>query len=248
MSRWGIRQAAVLATALVLSAGATACGEKDAAGGPAAGAADGRTDPSDVSTEERAAYRDRMVAHLRTTSQGAHVTGAEIFAQDGDLFMMVDTDLPAGSGPALDTLAAEAEEWAAAHREVDIEVLQVHEAGRGGDFAYGYVPDLDAEQGRRDAYAAALVAFLKTTPEGASVTGARTEVVFGDVELVILTDRAPVPPGTDGADPRAAETRAVVRALLASADGWVRQHREYAVTHVFVRDADKGGLDSAPVG
>ncbi|WP_436786212.1 hypothetical protein [Yinghuangia sp. YIM S10712] len=249
-----------MAAAVVLGAGLTACGDDDegpAVGGdaPSIGAptGGGETEEDDegqvdsaaatTSPEQRAAYRDRLADYLKSTSQGAHVTRVELTFLDVDMLTVeVDTDLTDAWKSELMMLAAEAEEWATDHREVEVHSIDVHSVGRT-DTSYGMVPRRGAAQDRGDAYAAELLAFLKATPEGASVVRIRAFVLDGHADLTVQTDRKPYPTGDFS--PPAAETRAIVAALRKSIEGWVQEHREQRVDGVTIMDVGKGLLELA---
>jgi osmotically-inducible protein OsmY len=251
-----VKTAAPTAAAVLLAAVLTSCtGSGDDETPPATPAAASAAAPSAPADEPaKAEYTARLVAFLKTTSQGAHVLDGRITTEKGKHYGEIRTDVPAYgkedySGPAVTAetirakLAREAEDWATEHREVDLELIKVTTAD-GTGFSLGTVPDQDERQARNDEYAAGLLAHLKTTPHGAEVTRVKLDRIFDQAEIVIVTTAAPY----DSLDfgPGAAPSRATVTALLDAADSWLTAHPEHRVTSLVAEDRERGNAEVRP--
>ncbi|MCF2529486.1 hypothetical protein [Yinghuangia soli] len=257
------RSITALAAAAALAAGLAGCdggndGDKSqgSASSPGAGSGPGPARPpgqDDVQTDPRiTAYADRLLAFLKTTSQGSHALRAEIFKEKGKLFANVDTDLPyfrsddmssaaSDSRGRRDKLAAEAEDWAYANPEVRIELIAVYMTGRGEklrDAGMGHVRKRDAEDTKRNAYNDRVLAHLKTTEYAALVTRVEIDKIVDEAEVSINTT---LPPYDlfDFSEP-ARQTRAQADGIAAAVLAWTATATEYNVTSVRVEDREKG--------
>jgi hypothetical protein len=209
------------------------------------------------------AYADRLLAFLKTTPQGAHALRAEIIRDRGTLAANVDTDLPyfpgtdssdaaADAREKRDKLAAEAEDWAYANPDVDLELVLVYQAGRGEAFTdagVGYVRDRSPEETERQAYAARVLAHLKTTPYAASVTGVELDLVAAEAHLTVTTT-LPSFPGSDEFSEGARQARQDAEPIAAAVLAWTVQDAEYNIAAVAIEDKEKGNVNvvTAPTG
>jgi hypothetical protein len=197
------------------------------------------------------AYGDRMLAFLKTTSQGAHVTRLTVRKDGSTLFADVDTDLQPAKGQATaaqqndrqtrDKLAVEASDWGTDHREIAVRLIRINTADHG-EFSIGNVPPQDEEHAKRDVYTGDLLDQLHNSADGGYVTRIRMDVTSGNVVLTVETSLKPREAATPAGD-----QHAISSAILNAAVNWAQTATEYTVNTITVADVEKGALDSAQV-
>jgi hypothetical protein len=250
------RRVAAIATAVVLGMGAVGCadaGDKGATRGDK-GQGPSTAAPTRSGNLDTTAYRGQLLAHLKGTPQGAHVTKVEATKDKIAWGLVIDTDLPAYAetdyrAPArasLDKIGYEAVIWLVdnPHPDIAFTVLHIATADRANISAAG-PPGPAEEQRPLNALAADLTTALRTRPEGAHVTRVWITQFAGEASIQVVSDLEPYDRYSIDAYSPANKPRVETgKAIIAACVEWARKQTGTKITGVVLLDREKGHADT----